>query len=123
MLWIPPARPSATSPHQFIAAASGVYTLDAAISNEFTANAAVAGNITITASNLSCIPFGHVWRCVFRFAYTSGAVTFAAPAGFVVKVPAATQALTAGRTYDVIARALGADTVIDFRYGGDGFTT
>lgn len=114
---------SAYSLHQSIAAVSGTYTLDATAANEFTASAAVAGNITITASNLSNIPSGYVWRSVFRFAYTSGAITFAAPAGFTAKAPVSTPTLTAGRTYDVIARVLGGGTVIDYRYGGDGYTT
>lgn len=115
--------PSVYSLHATISAVSNTYTLDAAAANEMTASAAVAANTTITVSNLSTIPSGYVWRCVFRFSYTSGAITFAAPAGFTAKAPITAPTLTAGRTYDIIARVLGGGTVVDYRYAGDGYTT
>ena len=110
------------SQHSTITASGSpsTYTLDAAAFNEFTASAAVAGNITITASNLASVPTGQVWRAVFRFAYTSGAITLAAPAGATVKGTLGT--LTAGQTYDLIVRFIGGGSVLDYRLGG-GFIT
>ena len=110
------------SQHSTITASGSpsTYTLDAAGYNEFTASAAVAGNVTITASNLASVPSGQVWRAVFRFAYTSGAITLAAPAGTTVKGALGT--LTAGQTYDLVVRFIGGGSVLDYRLGG-GFTT
>lgn len=110
------------SQHSTITASGSpsTYTLDAAAFNEFSASAAVAGNVTITASNLASVPSGQVWRAVFRFAYTSGAITLAAPAGATVKGTLGT--LTAGQTYDLIVRFIGGGSVLDYRLGG-GFTT
>lgn len=111
------------SPRATLTASGSTYTLDAAAANEFVAGATVAGNITVTATNLASVPTNAVWRAVFRFAYSSGAITFSAPAGFTAKPPATTPTLTAGRTYDVIASVVGGGTVLDYRYGGDGYTT
>lgn len=112
------------SPRLTISAVSSVYTLDAAATNEAVTGSAIAGNTTITASNLSSIPAGQVWRCALRFAYTSGAITFSAPAGYTAKPPATLPTLATGRTYKVIAECVGGESTIEWVYAnGDGYTT
>ena len=112
------------APRLTISAVSSVYTLDAAATNEAVTGSAIAGNTTITASNLTSIPAGQVWRCVLRFAWTSGAITLSAPAGYTAKPPASLPTLVTGRTYKIIAECVGGESTLEWIYGnGDGYTT
>jgi hypothetical protein len=112
------------APRVTISAVSSVYTLDAAATNEAVTGSAIAGNTTITASNLTSIPAGQVWRCVLRFAWTSGAITLSAPAGYTAKPPASLPTLVTGRTYKIIAECVGGESTLEWIYGnGDGYTT
>jgi len=112
------------APRVTISAVSSVYTLDAAATNEAVTGSAIAGNTTITASNLTGIPAGQVWRCVLRFAWTSGAITLSAPVGYTAKPPASLPTLVTGRTYKIIAECVGGESTLEWIYGnGDGYTT
>jgi hypothetical protein len=106
-----------------LAASAGTYTLDASACNEFIASATVAGNITITVSNLTAVPAGRGWRGVFRFAYTSGVITLAAPAtpsGIVVK--GAVPNLNVGNTYSIVISYYSGILTLDYQFNA-GWTT
>lgn len=111
------------SPRVTATAVGNVYTLDARITNEVVTAAPVAANTTITVGNLASVPIGSVWRGVLTFSYTSGAITLAGGTA-TAKPPASLPTLVAGRTYEIMARYVGGDSVLTWTYiNGDGYTT
>jgi len=101
-----------------ITASAGTYTLNATLGNEFVTSAAIAGATTVNLSNLTSIPTGTVWRCVFSFAYTSGAINwFPGNTGYTVRWDGDTAIIpTPNETETLIITVVGGGTVIDVSY-------
>jgi len=98
-----------------VTAVSGVYTLDVQTGNGFVTAAAINGATTINLSNLNTIPVGYEWEATFRFAYTSGVITwFSGNTGYTVKWDDNTALVpTAGQVETVVISVIGGGNTIE----------